>query len=189
MLPVHLSSFKMPNANIKCAISTIQMHTKYLFGFKLIWRLSFVFCDVFFYHVFQLFQETKITVYVLFITVHALFMGHTTTLFRKKILKMDPIVLFTHLKIILLQYFQFLVFNFSKNKLYPNGPYVLLFHLFQVQDTEYTLKYIPSLLINLLYFLSPLPLLLCHCLVQPCTYIDDSSHVSIPLFMEQGSKK
>ena len=36
-----------------------------------------------------------------------LFTGHTT--------------LFTHLKIILLQCFQFSVFNFSKNKLYPNG--------------------------------------------------------------------
>ena len=35
-------------------------------------------------------------------------------------LKNDPIVLFTHLKIILLQCFQFSVF--SKNKLYPNGP-------------------------------------------------------------------
>ena len=31
-------------------------------------------------------------------------------------------VLFTHLKIILLQYFQFSIFNFSNNKLNPNGP-------------------------------------------------------------------
>ena len=120
MAPMHLSSFKTPNANIKCAISTIQMHTKYLFGFKLIWRLRFVFCDFlffiyylffYFYHVFQLFQETKITVYVLFITVHAffnaLFTGHTIPLFKKKILKMGHTVLFTHLQIILLQYFQF----------------------------------------------------------------------------------
>ena len=37
---------------------------------------------------------------------------------------MGPTVLFTHLKIILLQYFQFSVFNFSNNKLNPNGPYV-----------------------------------------------------------------
>ena len=43
-------------------------------------------------------------------TVYALFMGITTTLL-KKILKMGPTVLFTHLKIILLQYFQFLVFT------------------------------------------------------------------------------
>ena len=41
-------------------------------------------------------------------TIHALFTGPTT--------------LFTHLKIILLQCFQFSVFSFSKNKLYPNGP-------------------------------------------------------------------
>ena len=33
-------------------------------------------------------------------------------------------VLFTHLKIILLQYFQFLIFNFYNNKLNPNGPIV-----------------------------------------------------------------
>jgi len=41
-------------------------------------------------------------------TVYALFMGSITTLF-KKILKMGPMVLFIHLKIILLQCFQFLV--------------------------------------------------------------------------------
>ena len=41
----------------------------------------------------------------------ALFTRPTTTLFRKKILKMSPIALFTHLIIILLQYFQFLVFS------------------------------------------------------------------------------
>ena len=49
----------------------------------------------------------------LFITVHVL----------KKILKMGLTVLFTHLKIILLQYFQFSVFSFSNNKIIPNGPY------------------------------------------------------------------
>ena len=40
-------------------------------------------------------------------TIHALFTGPTTTLFRKKILKMGLMALFIHLKIILLQYFQF----------------------------------------------------------------------------------
>ena len=39
-------------------------------------------------------------------TVYVLFMGPATTLFKKK-LKIGPTVLFTHLKIILLQYFQF----------------------------------------------------------------------------------
>jgi len=33
---------------------------------------------------------------------------------------MDPTARFTHLKIILLQYFQFSVFNFQQNKQYPN---------------------------------------------------------------------
>ena len=35
---------------------------------------------------------------------------------------MGPTILFTHLKIILLQYFQFLVFSFSNNKFNPNKP-------------------------------------------------------------------
>ena len=35
--------------------------------------------------------------------IHVLFMRLTTTLFRKKILKMKLTILFTHLKIILLQ--------------------------------------------------------------------------------------
>ena len=58
----------------------------------------------------------KSNVHALFSTVHGL----------KKILKMGPTVLFTHLKIILLQRFQFSVSSFSKNKLYPNGPYKLI---------------------------------------------------------------
>ena len=41
-----------------------------------------------------------------------------------KILKMGLTALFTHLKIILLQYFQFSVFSFKKNKSNPNRPYV-----------------------------------------------------------------
>ena len=43
-------------------------------------------------------------------TVHALFMGLTA--------------IFTCLKIILLQYFQFSFFSFNKNNLYPNGPLI-----------------------------------------------------------------
>ena len=43
---------------------------------------------------------------------NALFTGPTTTLFwKKKIIKMGPTALFTHLKIILLQCFQFSVFS------------------------------------------------------------------------------
>ena len=41
-------------------------------------------------------------------------------LYSEKILKMGSTVLFTHLKIILLQCFQFSVL--AKIKLYPNGP-------------------------------------------------------------------
>ena len=52
-------------------------------------------------------------------TVHTLFTGSTT--------------LFTHLKIILLQYFQFSVFSFSNNKFNPNGPYIFI----RVQDYLY----------------------------------------------------
>ena len=48
-------------------------------------------------------QETKITVH----TLKNIKNGHT--------------VLFTHLKIILLQYFQFSIFSFSNNKFNPNG--------------------------------------------------------------------
>ena len=53
---------------------------------------------------------TKITVHN---TVHAL-----------KNIKMGPTILSTHLKIILLQYFQFLVF--SNNNFNPNGPYIFI---------------------------------------------------------------
>ena len=53
---------------------------------------------------------------------------------------MGPTILFTHLKIILLQCFQFSVFSFqfsvfSNNKLNPNGPKVYLSH-FQIVDRK-----------------------------------------------------
>ena len=41
-------------------------------------------------------------------------------------------ILFTHLKIILLQCFQFSVFSFNNNKFNPNGPYIS--HLFFSDD-------------------------------------------------------
>ena len=67
-----------------------------MFGLEL---FAFAFCVLHFFfpssHAFQLFYETKIT-------VHALFTEPTVTLFKKYILKMGPIILFTHLKIILL---------------------------------------------------------------------------------------
>ena len=48
---------------------------------------------------------------ILCIRQSALFTRLTTTLFRKKILKMGRTTLFTHSKIILLRYFQFLDFS------------------------------------------------------------------------------
>ena len=51
------------------------------------------------------------------VTIHALFLGLTATLF-KKILKIGLMALFTYLKIILLQCFQ-------QNKLYLNRPLLL----------------------------------------------------------------
>ena len=47
---------------------------------------------------------------------------------------MDPTTLYTHLKIILLQWFQFSIFSFSNNKFNPNGPLVS----FQWQNNGYT---------------------------------------------------
>ena len=107
------------------------------FGFKLICRLSLqlplkkltwlrapldwaysasMFCVSHFLFFFFFFFRHVWTVIVLFMHMDSLcmrlstlFTGRTTTLFRKKILKMGPMALFTHLKIILLQYFQFLV--------------------------------------------------------------------------------
>ena len=79
-------------------------------GWKLCLRLRSFF---FFFYYFTRFAERQGTI----IIVTVLFMGPTTTLFRKKILKMSPTILFTHLKIILLQYFS--VFSFtSKQKKY-----------------------------------------------------------------------
>ena len=118
---MHLSSFKTPNANIKCAISTIQMHTKYLFGFKLIWRLRFVFCDFLFFIYYLLFifitcfsffrRQKSLFTYCssLFMYSSCIVHGTYNPFIQKKILKMGHTVLFTHLQIILLQYFQFLV--------------------------------------------------------------------------------
>ena len=50
-------------------------------------------------------------------TVNTLFTYCADTVYVLKILKIGPTVLFTHLKIILLQCFQFSVFSFSNNKL------------------------------------------------------------------------
>ena len=74
-------------------------------------RRVFEFAFFFLFSFFFLLFQTNNTIQN---TVHALFKGPTTTLFIKKILKMDLTILFTHLKIILLQCFQFSVFNFQQ---------------------------------------------------------------------------
>ena len=91
--------------------------TKWVFGCTAcFWVCIFFFLFSFFFLLF----ETNNTIQN---TVHALLKGPTTTLLRKKkILKIGLTALFTHLKIILLQCFQFSVFNFQQNKLYPNRP-------------------------------------------------------------------
>ena len=68
---------------------------------------------LFFFFFFFFFSRVQL---LLFITVYILFT-------HLKILKINSTVLFTYLKIILLQCFQFSIF--SKNKLYPNGLWLL----------------------------------------------------------------
>ena len=63
---------------------------------------------------------TKITVHALFITVYNI-------VHALKNIKIGPTALFTHLKIILLQYFQFSIFNCSNNKFNPNGSYIYIY--------------------------------------------------------------
>ena len=64
--------------------------------------LSFFLFSFFFFH-----SRVSGRQNLMFTIVTTLFMGPTVTLFRKKILKMSPMALFTYLKIILLEYFQF----------------------------------------------------------------------------------
>ena len=80
-------------------------------------RFSFFF---FSFHSFCRKAGTINTVAVLFIYCRSTVHGTHSHFIRKKILNMGPTVLFTHLKIILLQCFQFLVFSFSNNKFNPD---------------------------------------------------------------------
>ena len=89
-----------------------ELHLGYCASMFLVWRFFF-FCFCFFFF----FQRVWI-ITALFMQMDspckrqsALFTGPTTTLFRKKILKTGTTALSTHLKIILLQCFQFSVFS------------------------------------------------------------------------------
>ena len=68
--------------------------------------LSFSFFFLFFSRVFYFLRQLSLFTHCNS-TIYTLLMGFITTIFKKYILKMSPTVLFTHLKIILLQYFQF----------------------------------------------------------------------------------
>ena len=83
------------------------------FGFSVCVFISMFSFLFFFFFSFMHFRETKFTVYNCSSTVYALFTESIATLFRIKILKIGLTVLLTHLKIILLQYFQFSVFSFQ----------------------------------------------------------------------------
>ena len=107
-------------------------YTKWAFGFSWNQRLRFHFTFPSFFFFFLNFFSTW-TVNLLCrdknycsCTVVVLFTYCSNTVHTLKILKMGPMVLFTHLKIILLQYFQFSIFSFSNNKLNPNRPTVLI---------------------------------------------------------------
>ena len=70
----------------------------------------------FFYFFYALFLDRdKVTIYALLHTVHALFMGPTTTLFIIKKKSYDTIYTFKNYFTIM-----FLIFNFQQNKLYLN---------------------------------------------------------------------
>ena len=75
----------------------------------------YVFWLLFFFFFLRAWTVTShgFTVHALFGTVHALFCTVHALFTYKKILKMGPTILFTQLKIILLQCFQFSVFSFQ----------------------------------------------------------------------------
>ena len=82
-----------------------QRETKWVFGCTACFWVCIFFSFFFFLFFFLLFETNNIIQN----TVYILFKGPTTTLFIKKILKIDLMILFTCLKIILLQCFQFSV--------------------------------------------------------------------------------
>ena len=96
---------------------TIRSINSYLMHYFKLQKLKFSICldprSRFHVHVFSFFFFTRFLHFETIIIIHALFMEPTITLFRKKIWKMGHMVLYTYLKIILLQCFQFSVFSFQ----------------------------------------------------------------------------
>ena len=76
-------------------------------------RLRLVFSSSFFFfiHAFQETENCSCTIHSLFIQCSHTVHGTHSHFIQKKKIKNGSTTLFTHLKIILLQYFQFLVFN------------------------------------------------------------------------------
>ena len=102
-------------------------------------------------------RETKFTVYEQYMhcscTVYKQYMYCSYTVHilftHLKILKIGPIVLFTHLKFILLQWFQFLVFSFSNNKFNPN---IYIYINFKIGWTwDHSIKVTPPLVLYTKY--------------------------------------
>ena len=87
-----------------CALGTLLQGSLVSVWIGIIPTFAFcVFCFFFFFFFHAFCFRGQLSLFIpCSSTVHALFMGPTTTLFRKKILKMGPTALFTHLKIILL---------------------------------------------------------------------------------------
>ena len=110
--------------NLLKDLCTLLMKSMWAFGqgwrlrFSPVFSCLFYFYFLFFFYFFffcmwtvkSLCRRQKILFEHCLCTVHVLFMSPTT--------------LFSYLKIILLQCFQFSVFSFSNNKLNPNGPYM-----------------------------------------------------------------
>ena len=83
---------------VRCASQTRLRFRIFFFFSKWTVKVLFIYC-----------METNFTVYILF--MHCSW--NPQSLYSEKILKMGPTVLFTHLKIILLQYFSVFSFNFQ----------------------------------------------------------------------------
>ena len=115
--------------NLNLDISLRNTNIYYLSYKTLSMCLDYVFCvsksGVFFFFFFFCrrfsFYPTKCTIEYYLCTVHILFMGPTTTLFRKKIKNGSYGTIHTFKNYIATM---FLVFNFQQNKLYPNEPLV-----------------------------------------------------------------
>ena len=117
-----LLSFKLHCPVVELFFNLFDTTKNYFVSIWIELKVTLRFQVFFFFSYAWTVQGKKNTVYALFTnyscTVYTLFTGLTT--------------LFTHLKIILLQCFQFSVFSFSNNKLNPNGPSIWLFpYLFQ----------------------------------------------------------